>query len=466
MAAGTGVVMALPHVGSWEWGGAWLDRHRLPDDGGGRAHRAAGALRLVHRPAPGDGAHDRAPRRRTRGRSCCGRCATGGLVGLLCDRDIVGNGVEVEFFGERTTFPAGPATLALRTGAMLDHRGRLQRPGPSATGRHLRRRSTPPAPGRCGPTWPGSPRRSPASSRAHPAGARAVAHVPAQVAERPQNGDLKSGLCDPRIPEGHAKCTKNVSPRFQSPRWLSRVAVCGRTPRRWPDGCDPLVGPHLRGGLMDHLGRVALPSGQDRRGVLAPIRARAKKCRSPWNVSHSMPAASTAGLSPDRSTQPSRRRPLRRGARPGRGRLRRRPGSGASGPQDRRSAHPVTGPTSVADGQRRHRADIGGNPAPSPPGGEPRPPLRYPPHPLALTPWRRWRGRTPPTLASRRRRRAEVLVGNIARHSPEVRSLSRLGEWRTRRTGRRKSQLDSPIEGKSECSSPRRPNRAQIESAS
>jgi KDO2-lipid IV(A) lauroyltransferase len=43
----------------------------------------------------------------------------GGLVGLLCDRDIVGNGIEVEFFGERTTFSPGPATLALRTGATL-----------------------------------------------------------------------------------------------------------------------------------------------------------------------------------------------------------------------------------------------------------------------------------------------------------------------------------------------------------
>jgi KDO2-lipid IV(A) lauroyltransferase len=41
------------------------------------------------------------------------------LVGLLCDRDIAGGGVEVEFFGERTTLPAGPATLALRTGAPL-----------------------------------------------------------------------------------------------------------------------------------------------------------------------------------------------------------------------------------------------------------------------------------------------------------------------------------------------------------
>ena len=41
------------------------------------------------------------------------------IVCLLCDRDLVGNGVAVEFFGETTTVPSGPATLALRTGARL-----------------------------------------------------------------------------------------------------------------------------------------------------------------------------------------------------------------------------------------------------------------------------------------------------------------------------------------------------------
>jgi KDO2-lipid IV(A) lauroyltransferase len=41
------------------------------------------------------------------------------VVCLLCDRDLQGDGVEVEFFGERTTMPAGPATLALRAGAPL-----------------------------------------------------------------------------------------------------------------------------------------------------------------------------------------------------------------------------------------------------------------------------------------------------------------------------------------------------------
>jgi KDO2-lipid IV(A) lauroyltransferase len=41
------------------------------------------------------------------------------IVCLLCDRDLVGNGVAVDFFGETTTVPSGPATLALRTGARL-----------------------------------------------------------------------------------------------------------------------------------------------------------------------------------------------------------------------------------------------------------------------------------------------------------------------------------------------------------
>jgi KDO2-lipid IV(A) lauroyltransferase len=41
------------------------------------------------------------------------------ILVLLSDRDIGGGGVDVEFLGERTTLPAGPATLAIRTGAPL-----------------------------------------------------------------------------------------------------------------------------------------------------------------------------------------------------------------------------------------------------------------------------------------------------------------------------------------------------------
>lgn len=40
-------------------------------------------------------------------------------VALLSDRDLNSRGVEVEFFGEKTTLPPGPASLAVKTGAPL-----------------------------------------------------------------------------------------------------------------------------------------------------------------------------------------------------------------------------------------------------------------------------------------------------------------------------------------------------------
>jgi KDO2-lipid IV(A) lauroyltransferase len=41
------------------------------------------------------------------------------IVALVSDRDIAGGGIEVDFFGERTTLPAGPAALASRLGVPL-----------------------------------------------------------------------------------------------------------------------------------------------------------------------------------------------------------------------------------------------------------------------------------------------------------------------------------------------------------
>ena len=48
-------------------------------------------------------------------RSGCG----GGLVALLCERDLTGSGIEVEFFGEPTRIMGGPAALAEQNGAVL-----------------------------------------------------------------------------------------------------------------------------------------------------------------------------------------------------------------------------------------------------------------------------------------------------------------------------------------------------------
>jgi KDO2-lipid IV(A) lauroyltransferase len=118
VALGHGVIMALPHVGSWEYGGAFLATQDLPMTSVAERidppelfeffvqQRAAMGLTIL-------------PLDASSGSTVMSALREGKLVGLLCDRDVAGNGVEVEFFGETTTMPAGPATLALRTGARL-----------------------------------------------------------------------------------------------------------------------------------------------------------------------------------------------------------------------------------------------------------------------------------------------------------------------------------------------------------
>jgi phosphatidylinositol dimannoside acyltransferase len=117
-AGGKGAVIALPHVGSWEWGGYWLALEAMPMTAVVErlepeelfdwfvAQRAAMGLTAV---PLGEGSSVALLRALKENR----------LAGLVSDRDLVGNGVEVEFFGERTTLPGGAATLALRTGAPL-----------------------------------------------------------------------------------------------------------------------------------------------------------------------------------------------------------------------------------------------------------------------------------------------------------------------------------------------------------
>ena len=118
MASGTGMILALPHVGSWEWGGTYLAAEGYPMTAVAErieppaffdwlvAQRRAMGLTIV---PLGSGSS----------RAILNTLRQGGLVGLVCDRDIEGNGVPVVFFGEATTLPGGPATLALRTGATL-----------------------------------------------------------------------------------------------------------------------------------------------------------------------------------------------------------------------------------------------------------------------------------------------------------------------------------------------------------
>lgn len=117
-ARGRGIVMAIPHVGSWEWGGSYLAQIGFPMTAIAEVLEPPELFEWFTRKRQAIGIRIQ-PLDEHAGTVMLSTLNEGGVVGLLCDRDLQGNGVEVEFFGETVTIPGGPATLALRTGATL-----------------------------------------------------------------------------------------------------------------------------------------------------------------------------------------------------------------------------------------------------------------------------------------------------------------------------------------------------------
>lgn len=118
---GSGAVLALPHSGNWDLAGVWV------------AQRVGAPVVVAERLRP-----EALFRRFVRFRESLGfeiipltgtekppleqltaRLREGRIVGLLAERDMTGTGVPVTFFGERARMPAGPARLAIETGAPL-----------------------------------------------------------------------------------------------------------------------------------------------------------------------------------------------------------------------------------------------------------------------------------------------------------------------------------------------------------
>ena len=119
VAAGTGPILVLPHLGSWEWSAFWLTKVK--------GHKVTAVVERIEPPALYDwfvGFREQigitvVPLGVDAGKAVMTAIKAGHVVTLLSDRDISGGGVEVSFFGEKTTLPSGPAVLALRTGAPL-----------------------------------------------------------------------------------------------------------------------------------------------------------------------------------------------------------------------------------------------------------------------------------------------------------------------------------------------------------
>lgn len=117
---GNGMVFAVPHVGNWEVAAPVAVKEGIPvvavaedlpnkqitnwftsmrNDFGIEIVLATGRIEVM--------------------RQLEAAIADNKAVALLSDRDLNGKGVDVEFFGEHTTLPAGPAALAVKTGAPL-----------------------------------------------------------------------------------------------------------------------------------------------------------------------------------------------------------------------------------------------------------------------------------------------------------------------------------------------------------
>lgn len=117
-ALGNGVVIALPHVGSWEWGGSYISSLGMPMTAVAEELEPPELFEWFTAKREAIGIYIEGLNRGA-STKLLNVLKNGGVVGLLCDRDIQGGGVSVEFFGSNVTLPGGPATLALRTGAPL-----------------------------------------------------------------------------------------------------------------------------------------------------------------------------------------------------------------------------------------------------------------------------------------------------------------------------------------------------------
>jgi phosphatidylinositol dimannoside acyltransferase len=121
LAAGRGVVFALPHMGNYDLACAWI------------VAKGAGSVTAVIERVKPESVYDRfvafregfgmevlpASGGTQRFAILVQRLQAGKMVGLICDRDVTGRGMEVEFFGEKARMMGGPAALAVQTGAAL-----------------------------------------------------------------------------------------------------------------------------------------------------------------------------------------------------------------------------------------------------------------------------------------------------------------------------------------------------------
>ena len=118
MASGSGLIVALPHAGNWDHAGAFFCAEGFPLVTVAEHLKPERLFRkfLTYREAMGMEVLDLDARVM---KTLEARLRAGRLVALVADRDLSASGIEVRFFNRIAKFPAGPAKLAIETGATL-----------------------------------------------------------------------------------------------------------------------------------------------------------------------------------------------------------------------------------------------------------------------------------------------------------------------------------------------------------
>jgi phosphatidylinositol dimannoside acyltransferase len=119
--AGRGAILALPHSGNWDMAGVWLVQNH------GTFTTVAERLKpeslyhrfIAYRESLGFEVLPLTGGERPPFEELCERLRDNRVVCLMAERDLSRTGVQVNFFGEPTRMPAGPAKLAVETGAAL-----------------------------------------------------------------------------------------------------------------------------------------------------------------------------------------------------------------------------------------------------------------------------------------------------------------------------------------------------------
>lgn len=118
--AGTGAVLALPHLGNWDAAAKWVHLKGWKITAVAELLRPDRLFRLFlgHREDLGMNIVPLYDDRKV-GEELVRLLGQSHVVALVADRDLKGRGVIVEMFGEELRLPAGPALLSLATGAPL-----------------------------------------------------------------------------------------------------------------------------------------------------------------------------------------------------------------------------------------------------------------------------------------------------------------------------------------------------------